>query len=354
MKRSLQLISGIGSIGVIAGVGWFVLSRPHTTTRHAVPPAKDLRLVEAQKSPKEFIAKNESSKDVKVQTLVTRARMTMAYDAANKKDYSTARAEFIEASYKHKGTDAMNPDFGTLSDQAAYQAIVCLENEGLNQGDGKGDRIGKKLDPKNLTRSQQEAQKEYRKFMAERPLSPLIHACARRLERLNGDALSPEDQLRLENGIATQEKQIAFETSVCGPKSLEKILPLLGKDGMSYKELAKVCRTDDKGTSLEHLKQGCESLGLKPIGLDLNAKDFNAMRRPFIWLQADHYVAILEIKDGKAHLYDPRFRADDWCPLPKNDDAKFHATVLAFETPNADLTIEPHKTKNTLLGGATK
>lgn len=274
---------------------------------------------DVQKAPKDFIAKNENSPDAKVQTMVTRARMVNAYDTAKKKDFGQARAEFMEASYKHKGTDVMNPDYGTLPDQAAYQAIVCL------------DAAGKK----------DEAKHEYRKFMLEHKTSPLIHACFRRLERINGKSL-PEDEALLQAGMDEQNKRIRFETSVCGPKSLEKILPLLGKEAKSYKELAKVCGTNDEGTSLSGLKKGAESLGLKAYGMDLNAEDFSSLKKPFLWLQADHFLAVLEIKDGQMHLYDSRFNYDEWKNLPARDNAQFRASVLAFEVPTTDIVAD-HK-----------
>lgn len=319
MRTSIKI--GIASLAAVMtfSAGWLIISKGKAVpTVHRLSP--DRTFVDAQKSPKTFIAKNEFSRDVKVQTAVTRARMTDAYDLAKSKKYEEARAEFMEASFKHKGTDAMDPAFGTLTDQAAYQAIVCL------------DAAGKK----------DEAEKEFRKFMTERKLSPLIHACFRRLERIHGKVLD-EDQALLEAGIAEQEKQIRFETSVCGPKCLEKVLPMLGVSGKDYMELAKLCGTTDKGTTLDGLKDGCGKLGLKPIGLELNNRDFSLMKKPFLWLQADHYLAVLEIKNGKIHFYDPRFSFDDWKDLPKEDDPKFRAQVLAFEVPTNDLVLDTTK-----------
>lgn len=323
MKTPFKVGIAVLAVGVVAASGWHVASHRHRTPVAMKAPPKDLKaLTEVEKSPKTFIAKNENSKDIKVQTLVTRARMTDAYNLAKKKDYTAARTEFVEASYMHKGTDAMSPDYGTLPDQAAYQAIVCLDAE------GKRD----------------EARKEYRKFMEERKLSPLIHACFRRLERLNGKPLE-EDQALLESGIAAQEDRIKFETSVCGPKCLEKVLPILGAQAVSYKELAKLCGTTEKGTTMEGLKKGAEKLGLKPVGLELNNQDFLNMKKPFIWIQADHYLAVLEIKNNRVHIYDPRFNIDDWRDLPKEDDPSFRAQVLAFEVPTNDL-VSDHKTTN--------
>ena len=70
-------------------------------------------------------------------------------------------------------------------------------------------------------------------------------------------------------------------------------------------------------------------------------------RTNHILLQADHYIAVLEIKNGRAHFYDPRFNLDEWKTLPKEDDPKFRAQVLAFEVPSSDLNAEIGKTKTT-------
>ena len=147
----------------------------------------------------------------------------------------------------------------------------------------------------------------------------------------------------MESGIGAQEKRIRFETSVCGPKCLEKILPGLGVGAKDYKELAKLCKTTDDGTSLENLKRGCETLGLKALGLELNARDFGSMHKPFLWLQGDHYVAVLGIKDAKVHLFDPRYQLEEWRDLPKGDEEGFRATVLAFEVPSSELAADGRK-----------
>jgi hypothetical protein len=309
---------------LLAGVsGYFVMrkAQPKLVVSEAAAQSQKLQ-AESLKAPESFVAKNEKSKDKVVQTEVTRTRMKLAYAAASTNDYKEARQEFIQTAALHKGTEAMHPEFGTLTDQAKYQAMVCLEASGDKEG----------------------AKKEYRKFMEENPTSPLIHACFRRLERLSGGTALAEDQQRLQNGISEQERRIRFETSVCGPKCLERLLKDT-KEAKDYKALAKLCKTSDDGTTMEGLKEGAEACGLKPVGLELNAKDFALLTKPAIWLQMDHYVAVLKIEGGKMLTYDPRFKLEEWKGLPKADDTKFRAVVLALEVPQTTLIAEvPTKT----------
>lgn len=273
--------------------------------------------IESVEQPAKFIEQNAKSSDTKVQTHVTRARMTLAYDAAAKKDFKAAQVAFVQASKQHKGTDAMHPEFGTLTDQAKYQAIVCIE------ADGKKD----------------EAVAEYRKFMEERQHSPLVHMCHRRLERIFGVSKTEDDQ-RLQAAVAEQEKKIRFERSVCGPKVLEKILPLLGKSSQTYEQIAKLAGTSDVGTSLAGMQKACEKLGLQATGLELNAADFRKLKAPAILLTGDHYYAVLKVENGKITTYDPTYKLESEQDLPDIDNAQFRATVLAFEVPKAEYAAD--------------
>lgn len=322
MKKVLIFAGASLAVAAVGFVVWRVAHKPESPGLAVLSNLRQdqAAAMEATSKPRDFIAKNAGSSDRKVQTLVTRARMAEAFSAANQKDYSSARAEFLEAVYKYRGTDAMSPDFGTLPDQAAYQAIVCLEAEGKRE----------------------EAKAEYRSFMRDRKLSPLASACFRRLERINGKNL-PEDEGLMQQAIEAQEARIRFETSVCGPKCLEKVLPYLGRKTTPYVDLAKICGTTDQGTTLDNLKAGCEKLGLETVAIELNAADFNHLTKPFVWLQADHYVAVLERADGKAHVYDPRFNSERWLTLPKESDASFRAPGLAFEIPTTELVSDLKK-----------
>ena len=76
MKTPLKI--GIGSLAAIgvAGSAWLVTHRTHQPTISANPSATfDKAIIQAPKSPKAFIAKNEGSKELKIQTSCPRAEM---------------------------------------------------------------------------------------------------------------------------------------------------------------------------------------------------------------------------------------------------------------------------------------
>lgn len=316
MRTKLIVVGGISAAVMLAGFGVFKLASGRPAARVQTPDLKLMR--EAAEQPQQFVEKNAASKDAKVQTEVTRARLTLAYYAAAKKDFAHARVAFKEAETAHKGTDAMNPDYGTLSDQAAYQAIVCLDADGKKS----------------------EAAAEYRKFIETRGESPLVHACFRRLERLNGGKSLPEDEQRLQTSISAQEARIRFETSVCGPKCLEKLLKLTGKPAKDYKSLAKLCKTTDSGTTMEGLREGAAKAGIKLYGVELNSLDIRKLKQPAIWFVGDHYVLLIATDGDKARVYDPRFRSESVIVMAAKDDANFRAVLLSPELPDSELVAD--------------
>lgn len=108
----------------------------------------------AAKAYKAIIAQNERSKDKKAQDEVAAARMRLGYVLAKSDGYAKAREVFLAAAKSYKGTGAVDPEWGRLDDQAAYQAAVCLV------GEGKKD----------------EARNEFRQILKDRPLSPVVFA----------------------------------------------------------------------------------------------------------------------------------------------------------------------------------
>lgn len=317
MKKALL----IGSVLVIGASAAVLLLRTRNTpqirqakhvTADALPGdryyASDRSLAKAKYS--EFVKSNEKSPDAKIQDQVGQARMKIAYLASKENDFKGARSTFKEAETKYKGEGKMNADFGGIQDGAAYQAAVCLVAE------------GKKA----------EATDEFRKFLKNYPLSPLVHAVRQRLVRLNG-AISREDDRLVQNAISAQEKRVLLETAMCGPKCAVKLLELLGKKAPGYKDLAKLCGTTENGTTMEGLRNGLAACGLRTYGFSLNRKDFAKMPLPAILFSNQHYVLVTALEDHVATVFDPALDKIDRVPLAPLDTPEFSATVLLTSIP---------------------
>lgn len=317
LKPTQSLAAAAGVLVLGAGLCFLVNGKSHPKPKpgKATLAAADTFGSQPEKAAKDlrdFVAEHKKDKDENVQDKVGSARIRLAYLSAEKKDFGKARETFLAAKQEYKGTNAMGPEFGSIPDQAAYQAAVCLVAE--NKKD--------------------EAEKEFVAFLKDRPLSPLVHAVHNRLNRLNGGESKPEwDQLE-QDAVTKQEKNIRFETSVCGPKTIEYLLPKLSKPAMDYKALAKLCGTTDKGTTIENMEKGLKTLGFQTYAYRLNRKDVSKATLPAIVLANDHYVALLKVTDTKITTYDTRFKALQTFPLPKADDPDFCLNVILFSQPN--------------------
>ena len=270
-----------------------------------------------------YIAAHASDPDPLVQDNVGESRLHLAFQEANEswktpKDaakkvaaFAKARKTFLTVTKQPKGTGIMDPDFGGIPDQADYQAAVCLVAEGKSA----------------------EAKAEFIGFMKMRPLSPLCKACRDRLVRLNGGKSTAEYDALLQTSVSAQEKVIKFELSMCGPKAIEAVLPLLGRPKQVYQSLAKLCGTTDSGTTVEGMRKGLKTLGIQSYGFELNAADFAKLQAPALLLRTGHYLVMTKRTNKKAELYDPTTKRTSSVDLPKPDDADFTATVITFDVP---------------------
>lgn len=258
----------------------------------------------------DFIAKNESSKDAKVQDKVARTRMKLAYLQSHNKDYNAARATLLAAAKTYKGEGKMSPEFGGAKDQALYQAAATLNAE------------GRKV----------EYRKALTQFLKDQALSPLIYGAYKRLVALDGHS-SPDVEALMQAAQAKQQAKMEFETSVCGPKAAAYLLEQQHLGKFDYKTLAKECGTTKTGTSMDALRACLEKHGLKTFGFRLNRKDFSKLAAPAVLFAADHYVVITAIHDDHLEAYDPRFGTVLTQKLPPMDDDKFFATVLTPSMP---------------------
>lgn len=284
-----------------------LLGRAKPASRAVVAPAPVAPLPTVQEAPalRSYIEKNAPvAKTPEARDRLGAARVRLGYAVAKAEGFAKARPIFVATAKAHEG-GAQSAAFGGVADQAAYQAVVCLV------GEGKED----------------EARRGFEAYLRERPLSPLVHAAYRRLARLNGGESRPEWDDLLQKAVSKQEARIRFETSVCGPKCLERLT------GKGYKELAKLCGTTDSGTTVEGMRKGLKALGKESWAARLNREDLGKARLPAIVLQGDHYVVLERIEGERATVWDPRYNASTPWKLPPLGDPDFSATVILLSKP---------------------
>jgi len=257
-----------------------------------------------------LVRKYEASHDADTQDEVTAARMTMGYAAANRGDMEAAREHFLQAEEQHAGTDGSSPGFGTLPDQAAYQAIVAL------QAGGKTN----------------EAVKEYERYLTDRPSSPLIHAVHRRLKMLVPEDEMPKYDGMLQAAITQREQQQRADLAKCGPKAIVYLLKTLNMPATKEDEISKACGTDLTGTNMTGMVAGLKSVGLQGKGMLLNWDDFRKESKPLVWLYSSHYVVVLQVeRGGSATIYDPLYGTQRQIAVPDARSGAFEARCILID-----------------------
>jgi hypothetical protein len=269
----------------------------------------------AKEAYKSFIDKWKDNPDKKVQDEVGAARIRLAYTTAKSKDWPEARREFKEAALQYKGTGTMSADFGGIKDQALYQAAVTLNAEGK-----KAEYRAALVD-----------------FIKTQPMSPLVNACYKRLVAVDGKATAGDDAL-LQSALTKQEKEVRFETSVCGPKCIVKLLEILGKAGSDkaasdYKQVAKLCGTTDHGTTLDGLRKGLRSFGLSYYGFQVSRQDLPRVATPSILYLNEHYYVIAKVAGQVLTAYDPMKEKQQQLDFSKVPDDKFQPIFLLPASP---------------------
>ncbi len=328
MRRNQILgLSAVAALGV-AGVAVFLLTKPHTKTpvvaKFQFPKDDHVpRPVDADKmygpEPKaatrkyqEFVRKYDASPDPVIQDQVGTARVKIGFLAAHRKDWTGARSAFLEAAAKTKGTGKTG-DFGSVSDQGAYEAIVCL------QASGKVD----------------EARQQYTKFIQDRPLSPLCMACYRRLKKLNGGTATPEMDALIDTATRKQEANDKFESSVCGPKTLAYLCEINalhpGDKPHDYKAFATLCKTTEKGTTVEGMITGLKAMGVPTSAYRVNRQDLTKIATPAILLWGDHYLTLLAVHDRDMTVYDTLTHSERPMTLPELDNPDFYVNAILLK-----------------------
>lgn len=314
MRGTLLTAGGLTAVLLLTGIGIHqfpkeqVGVKPKGDEFAALLESKPAEKVAAET--KEFIAKNAESADPKVQNDVTRARITMGYAYARQGDLPKARLVFQSAAAEHRGTEAQDPAFGRLDDQAAYQAVAAL------QGQNKPE----------------EAITDWLKFIKERPLSPLVYGAHKRLIQLDESGGRHDEFNRaLQVAIEKQEAHRKEQIVACGPKIIRHLQVMRGQTPDSIAEIKQDCGTQADGTSLSGMVTGLARRGIEAEGYKLNRLDFGREKTPFIWLNGDHYVLVLQTNPTSARIYDPAIDNETTVILPDLSSAQFAAPILRLK-----------------------
>lgn len=291
MRKEHQLktlaLAAIGFGGVILGA--YLLS-----------PLSSRKLSDEQ-----FVQRYAASPEPVVQDKVGQAKIRLAYKTAKTGDMKAARAAFLETAKTYKGTGAISADFGGVPDGAAYQAAATYSAEG---------RVS-------------ESRAAFKQFIKDYPLSPLVHGAHKRLVKLNPERSDDYDRM-LQECIDRQQEKAKREQVTCGPKCIVKLLQIEKKPAKSYEEIAKLCGTDDSGTSMLKMVAALRQLGFTAKGYRLNAADATKVMPPAILLKGSHYVVVTERIGTTLTYFDPTLNTETWEQLPQAEDTTFDIISL--------------------------
>lgn len=316
MRTPLSSIAlGVGIVGFSGLCFYAWKSRQDQEVSAKLIPVQQLAKAETLPTDKKreyfgsFIEENSTSSDEKIQDAVTSARMRLAYMDAPEKP-GVARKLFLEAEQKHSGSDAMDPNFGAMPDQARYQAINCLMIDGKTK----------------------QAKSEYFAFLKERPLSPLVFGVHKRLLKLRTEGESREEIDRLlQIAVDKQDEHGKREMALCGPRCIEKLAELQKGEQVQLSEIEKQAGTSLEGTTMNGMVKALAFVGFQSEGMLVNHADFQTQKLPFIWLDKGHYLLVHARKNNKFVVYDPFIRNDREIKIPEAN-AQFSATILKISS----------------------
>ena len=314
-------ISALSLLAFVAVVAIVVINKPKSDYRSPEQRALATALAtksadanEAEKKLEKLVADTNSSSDPEIRDIGGRAKIELAYMAANEGDHEKAKALFEDVDQNLEGSGKIDPSFGTLNDQAAYQAIALLMKEGKSE----------------------EAEEALLEFIKERPLSPLVHGAVSRLNKLKPENREAHNKL-LDEAIAKQDEFAKERVAMCGPMVVSRAIELLGKTKVSEEVIANIAGTSiEEGTTMSGLQDSLSRYGFDSKGMMLNFDDFMKADLPFIWLVGDHYRLVENRSDLTLQVYDPMINGKDELKLSDKNSDQFKTTVLLITKKNFD------------------
>jgi len=313
---------GVVVIGFVLSLGFWVTRAKPSDTARITALRKEVRAElaagsrlfagsrkgEAELALTELVERRGSHTDLEIQDDVAKARMTLGYIAAERKDWKEAERRFRTASAEYRGTGDRSADFGKIDDQAEYQALVAIQADGRKS----------------------EAVDGYLRFVRERPYSPLVRAAHRRLCTLRPQDSGDYDKV-LDSALKKQQDKARQDVADCGPKVVRELLRRFGPKEETLDVVRKSCGTDERGTSMLKLRRALSAFGWKATGRSLTGFDFMRIKVPAVFFAQDHYFLITK-NDGQAlTCFDPYDEKEHTFMFDEFRRDGFKATVLTLE-----------------------
>ena len=83
-------------------------------------------------------------------------------------------------------------------------------------------------------------------------------------------------------------------------------------------DLGELCRqagTPAKGTTMAGLAAAARAHGFVAKGVQVDPQALSQLDRPALaWVEADHYLAVLSVRDGQATIHDPNTNREEVIP----------------------------------------
>ena len=237
---------------------------------------------------REIIRNYGSSKEKPVGEQVARARYNLAMNAARIGDYKVAEKMFLEAIDKYHGTSQISPALGvTICERAMFQRAICLRKIGRGP----------------------EADSQLVQILVRFPDGGRAGMAEESIRKFHGGRLTPAAQAAVEKHkkvLVTRQHKAALARAMCGPKALEYICRQYHVQATA-KQIAKLAKTNETGTSMLSLADAARSLGFQARGLEVNARALRDVSVPSILLaEPAHYIVLTKVRrNGGVVLVDP-------------------------------------------------
>jgi len=101
----------------------------------------------------------------------------------------------------------------------------------------------------------------------------------------------------------------------CGPRALLFLCQNAGIRA-DLAALRRQAGTTPQGTTMQGLAEAAQQHGLKASGVQMDPQALSQLSQPALaWVDGDHYIAVLSVRDGQATVHDPNQDEDQVVPV---------------------------------------